>query len=631
MSRLLCFFILVGCFISFTSSAQKQQSDTSISGHGRLQEVVITATKFPKPVNQTGNSVMVITHEQLLHSQGETLSQILDEQTGITINGANSNYGKDKAIYIRGAGSDYAIVLIDGMPLYDPSGMGGAFDLRMIPVDEIERIEIVKGGLSTLYGTDAIAGVINIITRQSAQKPVEGNVDLSYGSYQTFQAHTGLRGKLHAFTYDFQYDHLQSGGISEATDSTGKAGFDKDGMNSNAVLARLGWQINPEFQLQPFFRYDYFFGNTDAGSFTDSKDHYQAQDLNAGFQTAYRLHEGAIHAHYLYEQTHRTYHSQSYGDSRYEGLQHDAELYWNQNLSKHIQALAGLDYRYMKMPDTTAKKKNPSVYLISPYAALFWVNEKGLNVELGGRFTHHEQYGDNFSFTFNPSFIFGSGIVLSADVSSAFKAPTLTMLYGPYSPNPDLKPEIAYQYEAGITVPYGNDGSDMRFTVFKRNIKNIIVYTPAAYINQDKQRDWGIEYENTVSAGKDLSFTGSFVFLNGQLTTLQNGKDTTYDNLLRKPGASFKLSAQWQITPQWFVSSSLENIGQRMDLDFNTYPFAPVTLKAYTLWNAFVSYTIRKRYMLYLQLRNITNTSFTEVYGYNTMGFHLIGGIRARF
>jgi len=112
---------------------------------------------------------------------------------------------------------------------------------------------------------------------------------------------------------------------------------------------------------------------------------------------------------------------------------------------------------------------------------------------------------------------------------------------------------------------------------------------------------------------------------------LQNGKDTTYDNLLRKPSASFKLSAQWQITPQWFVSSSLENIGQRMDLDFNTYPFAPVTLKAYTLWNAFVSYTIRKRYMLYLQLRNITNTSFTEVYGYNTMGFHLIGGIRARF
>src|SRR5579885_3539849 len=100
MSRLLCFFILVGCLISFTSSAQKQQSDTSISGHGRLQEVVITATKFPKPVNQTGNSVMVITHEQLLHSQGETLSQILDEQTGITINGANSNYGKDKAIYI---------------------------------------------------------------------------------------------------------------------------------------------------------------------------------------------------------------------------------------------------------------------------------------------------------------------------------------------------------------------------------------------------------------------------------------------------------------------------------------------------------------------------------------------------
>ncbi|PJJ76497.1 vitamin B12 transporter [Thermoflavifilum aggregans] len=631
MSKLLCYFTVFGSLISFTAIAQTEKQDTAISRHGQLQEVVVTATKFPKPVNQTGNSVIVITHEQLLHSQGETLSQILDEQTGITINGANSNYGKDKAIYIRGAGSDYTVILLDGMPLYDPSGMGGAFDLRLIPIDEVERIEIVKGGLSTLYGTDAIAGVINIITRQAAQKPVEGNADVSYGSYQTFQAHAALNGKLRVFTYDVQYDHMQSGGISEATDSTGKAGFDKDGMNSNAVLARLGWDIQPNWKLQPFFRYDYFFGNTDAGSFTDSKDHYQASDLNTGFQTTYQLSSGAIHAHYLFEQTHRTYHSESYGDSRYEGRHHDAEIYWNQNFGKHLQLLAGSDYRYLKMPDTTAKKKNPSVYFISPYAALFWANEKGFNAELGGRFTHHEQYGNNFSFTFNPSFIFSSGITLSADISSSFKAPTLTMLYGPYSPNPDLKPEIGYQYEAGITVPYGNGKSNMQFTVFRRKIKNIIVYTPAAYINQNEQRDWGIEYQQTIQATSKLSFTGSFVYLDGQLTTLQNGKDTTYENLLRKPKASFKLSAQWQVLPALFVGSSLENIGDRTDLDFNTYPFAPVTLKAYTLWNAFVSYTFRKQYMLYLQLRNITNTSYTEVYGYNTMGFHIIGGIRARF
>lgn len=613
---------------SFAAAAQAP-TDTSISAHAQLKGVVVTATKFPKPIDQTGNSVIVITHEQLLHSQGESLAQILNDQAGITINGANSNPGKDKAIYIRGAGSDYAVVLLDGMPLYDPSGMGGAFDLRLIPVDEIERIEIVKGGLSTLYGTDAIAGVINIITRRAIHKPVGGNASLSYGSYQTFQAHAGVDGQIQAFTYDVQYDHQQTGGISEATDTTGKAGFDKDGMNSNAVLARLGWQVNPQFQLHPFFRYNYFFGNTDAGSFTDARDNYRAEDLDAGLQSTYQLPNGAIHLHYLYEQTHRKYHSQSYGDSRYQGLQHDAEIYWNQNFGKHFQLLAGADYRYLKMPDTTAKKKNPSVYLLSPYIALFWANTQGLNLEIGGRLTHHQQYGDNFSFTFNPSYILRSGIIFSADVSSSFKAPTLTMLYGPYSPNPDLRPEIAYQYEAGITVPYAT-GSDMRFTVFRRIIRHVIVYTPAKYINQDKQRDWGMEYENKVQVGKNLSFIGSFVFLAGQLTTVQNGKDTTYDNLLRKPKASFKLAAQWQVTPEWFIGTSLENVGDRTDLNFNTYPFAPVTLKAYTLWNAFTSYTFHKRYMLYLQLRNITNTSFTEVYGYNTMGFHVIGGIRIR-
>ena len=147
------FFAVAAITISSSLSAQK---DTSFK---TLDDVVITATKFPKKQSETGKVLTVISRQQLERSSGKDLSQLLNEQTGIVINGATSTPGKDKSVFLRGAKSDYTVILIDGVPVTDPSGVGGAFDLRLLPIDQIERIEILKGSQSTLYCSDAIAGV----------------------------------------------------------------------------------------------------------------------------------------------------------------------------------------------------------------------------------------------------------------------------------------------------------------------------------------------------------------------------------------------------------------------------------------------------------------------------------------
>jgi vitamin B12 transporter len=136
-----------------------------------MDEVVITANKFPQKESGTGKVVSVITKEQIEKSGGKDLSQLLNEQTGIIINGATSNQGTYKSLYVLGATSAYTLILLDGVPLNDPTGVGGTFDIRLLSLDNVERIEILKGSQSTLYGSNAVAGGNKYYFKKTGQYP----------------------------------------------------------------------------------------------------------------------------------------------------------------------------------------------------------------------------------------------------------------------------------------------------------------------------------------------------------------------------------------------------------------------------------------------------------------------------
>ena len=598
-----------------------------------LNEIVITATRFPKKVSETGKVVTVINSQDIARSDGKDMAQLLSDQAGILVNGAYSNPGKDKSLYLRGAATDYTVILVNGIPVSDPSGTGGAFDIRMFPLEQVERIEILKGAQSTLYGSDAVAGVINIITKKAAGKPVQGYGSVAAGSYKTFKADAGLNGTAEGSSYNIGFTHYKTGGISEAADTTAGGIFDKDGFTQNAFHADFDARAAKGLHIKPYFRYTYFKGGYDGGAYTDADSRYEAQLLTTGARAQYSFANGGLTAFYNYDEVNRSF-TETYGVYPYKGSKNSAELYAHYSFSPHLQLLGGIHYNKQKMDDETATPQNPTATLTSPYLSFFVRGLGGFNLELGARYNKHSAYGDNFTYSINPSYTFSNTVKIFANYATAFKTPSLQALYGPFGANADLEPETSATAEAGIQGSLLSGVIDARAVYFRRSIENVIVYGPAfQLINLNKQKDHGFEFEPTVYINKQLTLKLFYAYAAGEVTTKQNDKDSTYANLIRRPKHSFGINAGWQVTPQFFVSTQINSYGKRNDLYYDAVTFSqqPALLKAYTLWNAYASYQLAKdRIKFFIDVKNITNTKYTEVYGYSTQGFNITGGVKVK-
>lgn len=607
----------------------------------QLQELVVTATKFPKNAGETAKVLTIIDSEQLSRSSGKDLSQILQEQSGLLANGANSNPGKDKSVFLQGAKSDYTIVMVDGVPLNDPSSLGGgAYDLRLIPVDQVERIEILKGSQSTLYGSDAIAGVINIITRKSGEKKLGLSANLAYGSYNSLKGSAGVMGTLKGFQYNIGLTRFQTDGFSEAKDSTGSANFDKDSYDQNAIQVSLGFNGIKSLSIRPFLRYNAFNGYYDAGAFADSKKNYNTSRLlNTGLAATYTLKRGAVNLLYGYDRTDRNYDS-DFGLSSFKGRFSQTEIFWNHDISNHMQFLLGASRQEITMLDSTTTEKDPLMTLTSPYASLFVRNWKGFSAEIGGRYNQHSRFGNAFTYSINPAYWFNKQVKLFVNLSSGFKSPNLNQLYSMYGGNPDLKPERSQSLQGGVKFIQQKGNLDIRLVAFQRKIDDLIFYSfdpvtfVSQYINLNNQNDHGFEVEVNARVSRTATLRAFYNYVDGAVTDRSGTKDTTYNNLFRRPAHAFGLNVGYQTIPKMFISLNLKTLGQRSDLFFNLSTFGTenVRLSAYTLVDVYIEYAIWKDSLkIWVDVKNLLNQDYYEVYGYNTQGVNFMTGLNFKF
>lgn len=636
--------IFIAAAVLFSSQLQAQKDTTG----KLLDEAVITATKTPARQSQTGKVITVISKEELERSSGRSIAQVLNEQAGITINGAYNAAGSVQTVFMRGASSGRTLILLDGIPVNDPSMINSEFDLNMFSITDVERIEICKAAQSTLYGSDAIAGVINIITvKKDVSKPFNVKATLGFGNKSTIRGNLQLYGKAGKLTYTARYAKLKTNGFSSAYDSTGNKDFDKDGYNGDVFNAAVQYQVIPSLKLKTFVQYSHYKADIDAGVFADEKDYtINNSNLNSGVGAYFKKGIVSITANYQYGELKRKYLNDSldrpgfttYEDNRYNGRTQYVELYGSITTAKWLTVLIGGDYRRANMHQKYYSESffgpydppafDSSLHQTSFYASLFFsaLNRK-LNIEIGGRTNNHSRYGSNATYSFNPSYSISKNWRVFASIASGFKAPSIYQVFDQYSGNLDLQPEKSTNYEIGIQQTHEKISS--RVVYFHRDIKNGIDYDYVnfKYFNFVKQKVDGLEFELSVRPVKNLDISANYTLITGdeQTQSRKSTHDTSYAYLLRRPKHSFNLNIGYQFTKALFVRISTKAVSKRYDV--GGYQKDDILLNSYFLLSAYAEYKCKRHLKFFIDAQNITDKKFFDLRGYNSIPFMVNGGV----
>jgi vitamin B12 transporter len=616
----------------------------------QLNELVVTATKFSQKAGETGKVVTVLNADYLQKNSGKSLASILNNQAGLVVNGAENAQGTNQDVYMRGASAGNTLILVDGIPVNDASQISNAFDLNFIPVSQVERVEILRGSQSTLYGSDAVAGVINIITKKPDSKKAGINANGSYGSFKTWQGGGGVNGSIGKFSYLGSYQYNKSDGFSSAHDSLGTGDFDKDGFKRHNVFAKVGLQATERWKLQYLLHWSDYHSDLDEGAFTDDRDYtlHNKYLLNA-LSSRYDFNKGSWTVVYSYQRNNRELVNDSgyipksdfptvYSGGEFKSGTHQVETYVNWDITGELQLLAGADFRssntdlnslfidnFGAYPPSKLSSDSAHARQFSHYASLLLHNVGGFNLEVGGRFNYHNIYGNNQTISFNPSYLINDQHKFFINISSAYKVPSLYQLYSEYG-NKDLMPESSINYEGGYQGALWQNKVNVRVVGFQRETKELIIfYTDPVtfrnqYINADKQKAYGGELEAGWHIIKGLDLNVNYTYVTGKITQ----QDTSFYNLYRRPKHALNAELGYQLLPELYVSAQFKYISKRWESIFGA---APAVLDDYYTIGAYAEYKLGKMLKIFGDFRNITDQQYFDVRGYNARKFNFTTGI----
>lgn len=588
-----------------------------------LQETVVLGTRFDVPAERSGKVIFKIKSDQL--QTCFSAADALNDVPGIQMDGNFGTPGTNISYYVRGGRSEQTLIMLDGVPMNDPSGIDPFYDLRFTSTSQVDQIEVLQGGLSTLYGSGASAGVINIQTKTNPRDGIHGAVGLQAGSWNTFGQNVNLNGKQKQFSFLLSGSNLTSKGFSAAQQPEGASDYDKDGFKNRNGFLKLGYQITPSLKAELFGGIDWFDADYDADAFIDGNDSQRQKQNRIGGKITKDYSKGSVTlTAQLTELNRRITGSYPTG---YNGSNWFSELVHKHEINSGLTLLSGVSFQNLSYDEKEAVSKDTTSFTtVDPYTSILVSLSSGFNLHAGIRMNNHSDYGTKLLYNVNPSWLMDVTNTFSlkpfASVSTSYITPTLYQLHTPWGGNPDLKPEESFNYEYGLSL-YLADKLTLTAVNFFRKEHDVIGYTTRYENISDNRRVKGVTLDVKYQPVSLFTLSADFSWVTS------DDKSSFYRIPARKIGAALRLMPvkSMQATIRYQYTS------ERTDLYYDEFfNSVDVELSSYSLVDLTLSQKLfKERMSVYTAVYNVLDEEFTGVYGYTTRGRNFSIGLNYSF
>lgn len=637
MSRMACIMSAV-----FTIVLTQFASVTSAADEAAPEEIIITGVRTPIALDEMASAVTVIDRSVLDLRQSFQLADILRDVPGMTI-ARSGPVGSQAQVRMRGTEANHVLVLIDGVEANDPAS-GDEFLFEHLSALEIERVEIIRGPQSALWGSDAVAGVINIVTREGSQGP-SGGASFEGGANNTW------RQSLRAGWGDEKWTF--NGGLSRTeTDGTNvsRSGNEDDGYELTTVQARLSFTPNDVLDFGLIARHVEANNETDPVDFVlsvpvdgDRETHVGRNVVNAVVRAEFDRWSHRAGVSWFDSE------NESFVDQVLSSTSNAERLKFS--LQSTVRLIDGhrltgaIDYRETDFVQTGTATiygdPNQVQSIKDTGVVLDYVGEFSDDLTVSGsiRYDDHSDFDDIATFKLGASYHLGENTRLRGGVGRGFKAPTFTDRFGftadTFQGNPDLKPEVSESIELGLDHTAHDGRVKLGVTLFKARLQDEIngfffdtdtfMFTA---INKDgESRRQGVEMTLDAQLSAHLTLSSNYTWTDAEEPDDMGG----YRQEIRRPEHVGAISLTWTSDGGASIGLNASLVGEATDLDFAPWPARVVTLREYGLIGLTAEAPINDNVEIYGRIQKPTNTSYEDVYGFATPDIDFALGMRLSF
>lgn len=627
---------VVSCHVFSVSGADAQEV---LEKSSSVEPIVVTGSLIGTTVENTGSSVSVLDEQDLKDGQYRNAIHALRQVPGVDVVQSGGN-GGNAAVFLRGGNSEHTLVLLDGIELNNPASANRSFNLANLTLENIERIEVIRGPQSTIYGSDAMGGVINLISKK-VKEGVHANVSSEAGSYNAYTQVGNVSYGSDTFDMSSGVTRQDIGGISSADARYGNK--EQDDYQNTSLSNRIRFAPTKGLEATNTLRYTRSHSNLDncGGVGCDDPNRWIRNNefFTRGDVSVKLLSDTLTPSAYVGYTRHSLddvnspdAQSRDLLDSEYSGdiVTVGSKTKWvpdeffsavvgGETQGERASSSYRSDGAFGPFEDTFSGSEARTNSL---YGETRLSYKKKAYIDAGIRHDNHSIFGGKTTFKVAPALHVSEATKLRGSVGTGFKAPSLVQLYSSYG-NRDLQAETSTGWDVGVDQDIVKDTLSTSLTFFRNSYDELITFNPSTFIleNINEATTQGFELGTTYEATEQFAVRLAYTY-----TDTEN--DTTGESLLRRPRNKNSLTLVYAPTSRFRTQLQWRVYSSRFDNDFNTFPPERVSLGGYGIVDLAMSYKLVESCELFGRVDNLFDQEYQEVLGFGTMGAAAFAGVR---